>query len=487
MWHVHNMYNRLLEFNEKNEPVASLAKSWSVSNDRKTYRFILRHDVYFHDNDAFQNGKGRRMVAEDVRYSFARLIDEETASPGAWVFNDRVDSVQPFVAVNDSIFELHLQRPFHPILGILSMQYCSIVPKEVVEKWGKDFRSHPCGTGPFVFQHWEESVAITYRKNEHYWEKDSNGVRLPYVDGIKATFVDSKATEFLMFMQGDLDFMNGLDASFKDQVLSKKGELKKEYADKINLNKHAYLNVEYLGFLMDSSKTKQPILLDKRIREAINLGFDRRKLIMYIRNNIGCAAESGMVPPGVNGFDSLAVKGFHYDPVKAKALVDEVRKEKGSLPEITLLSNDNYSDRCNFIAAQLLSIGLKLRVEIMQPMLLREQMSDSKADFFWATWIADYPDAESYLTMFYGRNTAPPNYTRYMNAEYDLLYDQFLEEKDSLRAITLQHEMDQLMLHDAPCVPLFYDEVMHFTRKNISNWSTNSLNLLELKKVRKGS
>lgn len=485
MWHIHNLYNRLLEFDEKNKAIPSLAKSWTVSEDRKTYRFILRDDVYFHDDEAFPNGKGRRMVAADVQYSFSRLMDPETASPGAWVFNDRVDSLQPFVAVNDTVFELHLQKPFHPILGILSMQYCSIVPREVVEKWGKDFRSHPCGTGPFVFQYWEEAVAITYQKNNHYWEKDSNGVQLPYLDGIKATFVDSKATEFLMFMQGDLDFINGIDVSFKDQVLSKKGELKKQYESKIVLHKHAYLNVEYLGFLLDSSKTKQGVLLDRRIRQAINLGFDRRKLITYVRNNIGKPAENGMVPPGVDGYDAKAVPGFQYDAVKAKQLIEEVKKEKGRLPEITLLSNDNYSDRCQFIASELQQLGLKIKVEIMQPMLLREQMSDSKADFFWATWIADYPDADSYLTMFYGKNTAPPNYTRYMNKEYDQLYDQFLEENDSLKCISLQHQMDQMVLRDAACVPLFYDEVMHFTQKNISNWSTNSLNLLELKKVRK--
>jgi peptide/nickel transport system substrate-binding protein len=138
--------------------------------------------VYFHDNEAFPNGKGRKMTAHDIVYSFNRIIDEKTASPGAWIFNDRVDSTKPFEAINDTLFELHLLRPFNPMLGILSMQYCSIVPHEVVEKWGKDFRSHPCGTGAFVFQQWEEAVAITYRKNNQYWEKDSEGNQLPYID-----------------------------------------------------------------------------------------------------------------------------------------------------------------------------------------------------------------------------------------------------------------------------------------------------------------
>ncbi len=483
MWHTHLCYNRLLEYDENMQPIPSLAKSWTISDDRKTYRFILRNDVFFHDNDVFPNGKGRRMTAEDVVYSFGRILDEETASPGAWIFNDRVDSLKPFVAVDDTTFEVHLLQPFNPMLGILSMNYCSVVPQEVVKKWGKDFREHPCGTGPFVFQEWEDAVVITYRKNEHYWEKDSAGNSLPYIDGIKCSFIDSKATEFLMFMQGDLDFMNGIDVSFKDQVLSKKGILKKEYANKISLEKHAYLNVEYLGFLLDSSKNKNHILLNKKIRQAINYGFDRKKLVTYLRNNIGIAAHAGMIPASLEGFDSAIVKGYRYQPEKALALINEVKKELGTLPEITLLSNDNYSDRCNFIASQLTSLGLKINVEIMQPSLLREQMSNSAADFFWATWIADYPDAESYLSLFYGKNTAPPNYTRFQNANFDKLYEASLLEKDNAKKIALYQAMDQIIIEEAPCVPLFYDEVMHFVHKRVHGFSTNSLNLIELKKV----
>ncbi len=222
MWHTQNLYNRLIEFDKNKKPIGSLAKNWEISPDRKTYIFNLRTDVFFHDNEAFAQGKGRKMTAHDVVFSYSRLVDDKVASPGSWVFNGHIDEQFPFSAINDSTFVLKLNAPFNPILGILSMQYCSIVPKEVVEKWGKDFRSHPCGTGPFQFQHWEESVVVTYLKNKNYWEKDSLGKRLPYLDGIKISFIDSKASEFLMFMQGNIDFMNGIDVSFKDQVLEKK-------------------------------------------------------------------------------------------------------------------------------------------------------------------------------------------------------------------------------------------------------------------------
>ena len=134
------------------------------------------------------------------------------------------------------------------------MQYCSVVPKEVVEKYGKDFRSHPCGTGPFNFECLGRRAGPDLSKNEHYFEKDSAGHSLPYLDGIKITFYDNKATEFLLFQQGQIDFINDIDPSFKDEVLSKKGELRKRNGkEKLVLSKHPYLNTEYLGMLVDSN------------------------------------------------------------------------------------------------------------------------------------------------------------------------------------------------------------------------------------------
>ncbi len=226
MWPAHQLFNTLVEVNDSLEIIPSLAKSWDVSADRLTYIFHLRNDVFFHDDDVFKNKKGKKLTANDVVYSLSRIIDKNTASPGAWIFNGKVDPVLPFKAIDDTTFQLKLLRPYNPILGILSMQYCSIVAKEAVEKYGNDFRRHPVGTGPFRFVAWEEGQALVLTKNEHYFEKDSAGNSLPYLDGIKVSFYDSKATEFLLFRQKKLDFINDIDASFKDEVLTRKGTLR---------------------------------------------------------------------------------------------------------------------------------------------------------------------------------------------------------------------------------------------------------------------
>ncbi len=487
MWPAHQLFNTLVEVNDSLKIVPSLAKSWDVSADRRTYIFHLRNDVFFHDDTVFVNAKGRKLTAHDIEYSLSRIIDKKTASPGAWIFNRKVDSLQPFKAFDDTTFQLKLIRPYNPILGILSMQYCSIVAKEAVEKYGSNFRRHPVGTGPFRFVAWEEGQALVLAKNVKYFERDSTGKSLPYLDGIKVSFYDSKATEFLLFRQNKLDFINDIDASFKDELLTRKGTLRKEWYDKIQLKVHPYLNIEYLGILVDPNNDlvkNSPLILQK-IRQAINYGFDRQKMILYLRNSLGTPAESGFVPLGLPSFDSSAVKGYSYDPAKSRRLLAEAGfADSKLLPAIKLYTIALYADMADFIAKQLGDIGITIQVETIQKALLLDITSNSRALFFRGSWIADYPDAENYLSVFYSKNPAPPNYTRYKNPQFDALFEKALtEENDSIR-YTLYQQADQLMINDAPVVPRWYDKVIWLVQPGIKHFQPNGLNLLELRKAR---
>ena len=489
MWAIHQLYNTLVEVDADNHLKSSLAKSWEVAADNLTFIFHLRTDVYFHDDAVFADGKGRRLTAQDIEYSFKRIIDKNVASPGAWIFNNKIDSADGFKALNDSTFQLKLVRPFQPILGILSMQYCSIVAKEAVDKYGSNFRRHPVGSGPFAMVAWEEGQALVLKRNMNYFEKDSSGYALPYLDGIKISFFNSKATEFLEFQQNRLDFINDIEASFKDEILTKTGNLKKEWQGKLLLQKHPYLNTEYLGILVDGENEmvkKSPLRLQK-IRQAINYGFDRQKMMLYLRNSIGTAAESGFVPAGLPSFDAVKVKGYHYNPAKAKQLLEEAGFLNGTnLPAIKLLTIPVYADFAGYVANELQQIGIKVEVEAIQKSLLLEQTSKSQALFFRASWIADYPDAENYLGVFYGKNPAPPNYTRYKNPVYDALYEKAIAEKNDTIRYSIYQQMDQLIINDAPVVPLWYDIAIHLVHTNIINFEPTGLNLLELRRVKIG-
>lgn len=488
MWAVHQLYNTLVEVDSNLNVVPSLAKSWDVSADRHTFTFHLRTDVFFQDNDAFANVKGRRMVAADVAYSLQRIMDKSTASSGAWIFNNRVDSLHGFTAINDSTFQLKLIRPFNPILGILSMQYCSIIPHEVVEKYGRDFRRHPCGTGPFQLYIWDEGQALIMHRNPHYWERDAQNKPLPYLDAVKISFYDNKATEFLEFRQGRLSFINDIDPSFKDEVLTKQGNLRPAWQGKILLHKHSYLNTEYFGILVDSTNLlvrQSPVRL-RAVRQAINYAINRRQLMMYVRNSIGIPAEAGMVPDGLPSQNTSYVKGYTYNPDTARMLLKRAGIT-GASPPVKLLTIPIYADIASFAAKQIEDAGLHVQVEVVQKALLLEQTAKQQALFFRGSWIADYPDAENYMAMFYSKNPSPPNYTRYSNPAFDTLYEKALQETNDSARYALYRQMDQVVITDAPVVPIWYDEALHLVSPRVAGMQANALNLLELRRVRVGN
>ncbi|HTN18297.1 MAG TPA: ABC transporter substrate-binding protein [Chitinophagaceae bacterium] len=486
MWTTHMLYNTLVETDSGLYLKPSLARSWEVSPDGLSYTFHLQTGVYFHPNALFAQSDSRQMTAADVAYSFSRIIDPVVASPGAWIFNGHIKDKHAFEAKNDSTFVLHLTAPFRPMLAMLSMPYCSIVPKEVAEHFGKDFRSHPCGTGPFRFKSWDEGNVLLFGKHTRYWEKDANLQPLPYLDAIKLSFYDSKATEFLLFLQGKLHFNHSLDGSFKDLILRKDGTLKPEYAGKFRLKKSAYLNTEYLGFLTDTTNAllRNSPLRNKLVRQAINYAIDRHKIITYFKNGVGLPASGGFTPPGIAGFDSVATYGYHYNPARSLALLKQAGYPNGrGLQTITIATPENYADIVNFIASQLQEVGIPAKIEIMQPNILKQQMSRSQVLFFRAQWIADYPDAETYLAFLNSNFPAPPNYTRYHNPEFDRLYANSMNLADSERYLAYR-KMDSMAISDAPLVPLFYDQLLHFTQNNVEGFSSNPMNLIELKRVR---
>ena len=484
IWAVDHLYNGLVQLDEQLNVQPAIAKSWEISEDGKTYTFHLRDDVYFHDDNVFDSGKGRKVVAEDFVYSFNRIIDDKTASPGSWIFKGRVAEENPFEAIDGFTFVFKLSKAFRPMLGILTMQYCSVVPKEVVEKYGKEFRSHPVGTGPFKFKNWLENQSLFLVKNEKYFEAE-NEQKMPYLDAVRVSFIADRKTAYLELMNGKLDFFSGLESSIINELLTSEGDLQPSKEGRLQFFKTAFLNTEYLGINMNFKPETSP-LSKMKVRQALNYGFDRNKMMQNLRNNVGKAANSGFTPRGLPSFDAEKVKGYDYNPDKARNLLKEAGFPNGKgLPEITLLTNKDYQDLCTFISRQWEDLGVKVQVEIVESATLRQMMSKGQAPFFRGSWIADYPDAESYFTMFYSKNPAPPNYTNFSNAKFDQIYEEALEENDDTKRYDLYHQMDRIIVEEAPVIFLFYDETALFAQKNIEGLSVNAINLLSLKKVKK--
>lgn len=493
IWAVNQIYNGLVQLDEKLQVQPCIAKSWSISEDGLLYTFHLRNDVYFHDHILFLNSKGRKVRASDFVNSFERIMDKDIASPGAWVFNSIDKSAKSkykgFEEVNDTTLKIYLSKPFPPFLGLLSMQYCSVIPIEIAKYYGADFRNHPVGTGPFQFKYWKEGEKLVLLKNPHYFESE-NGTQLPYLDAVAISFIKDRQSAFLEFIKGNFDFMSGLDASYKDDLLNKDGTLNGKYYGKFNMRTMPYLMTHYIGFLVDPQlpETKGSPLLNKLIRQAINYAIDKKKMITYIRNNIGTPANSGFVPIGLPSFDSSQVHGYSFNPDKAKSLLIKAGySDKNPCPPIKIYTSALYSDMCEFAQNELLNVGIIATVEVTSSATLNEMVAQSDVNCYRKTWQADYADAENYLALFYSKNFSPagPNYSHYSNKEFDRYYEQSLLETKPEKRYELYRLMDKMLVEDAPIVPLYYDASVVFSHNNITGLPSNPMNLLVLKTVKK--
>ena len=484
IWACNQLFNSLVAFDDKMNLVSMVAKSWDISEDGLRYTFHLRNDVQFHEDKCFDEltAKSRFVTAHDFVYSFNRVVDKSLNSPGLWIFSSvkHDEDHYAFTALDDTTFQIELSKPFPPFLGILSMTYASVVPQEAVEYYGDNFRSHPVGTGPFHFQYWKEGVKLVFRKNPNYFERDAAGERLPYIDAVSISFLIDKQVAFLEFIKGKFDFMSGIDARYKDELLTYDGNLRKKYENKIELITEPYLNTEYFSFFIDPNDPLGPDRA-RALRQAVSLCIDREKMMRYLRNGIGEPGTGGMIPVGLPGHSNTI--GYSYDLKRAQRLVADNHLQ-GHLLQLTTVAD--YADIGKFVQSQVEQIGLQCKMEVMPPATMRSMRNNGSLPFFRSSWVADYPDAENYLSLFTTSNFAPsgPNYTHYTNPKYDKLYDKALLCNDLQERAKYYTEMDSLMMQDAPVVVLFYDEVLRFVNKRVKDMGSNPTNLLDLRRVK---
>ena len=492
IWAVNQIFNGLVQLNDKLEVIPCIAKGWEISDSGKVYTFHLRSDVFFQDHFFFPNGKGRKVVAQDFVLSLFRLMDMEEEQSAKYLFSniardERSDNLG-FIAPDDSTFIIYLQNPFPPFLNILTMQYCSVIPNEIVEHYGPEFRRNPVGTGPFMFKAWEEGVKLVLVRNNNYFEQEE-GKQLPYLDGITVTFVKDKQNAFIDFEKGDADMLSGADMVNIDLIIDKEGKLKPEFVGKFNMQKGSYLKTDYLGFLidMDSAIVKKSPLRIKEVRQAIGYAIDRNKIVQHLRNSIGNSALQGFIPKGMPSFDST-MNGFAYDPEKSRELLKKAGFPGGKgIDEITLHVTEQYLELSQFISHELAEVGIPVKIFLNRPIIQTDIIANARVNFFRKSWVADYADAENFFACFYSKNFSPkgPNYTHFKDKDFDEIFEKSQNEQQDKIRFELYKQLDKILIEQAPIVPLFYDEVFRLVNNNIQNFNLNSMNLLNLKRVKK--
>lgn len=486
IWIVSQIFNGLVDLNSQLQVVPALSDHWEISEDKKIYTFHLRRDAQF----CFPNLGGkvthRRVNSRDVAFSLSRIADPKSASPGAWIFADKIDSnlSQVFVPLNDTVFQIRLIRPVASLLNLLATNYGFIVPLDYQHTEKSVLARNPVGTGPFYLKRWEEQIKLVLRKNDFYHEKDSTGVSLPYLDAINVSFVKNKQTAFMQFLAGSYDFFNGLESSFKDELLTADAQLKPKYNRRLKTLITPFLNTEYIGCYLGDLPGQVNHLQDVHLRRALQLSVDKNAIVRFFRNGLGTAGEFGFVPPQLNPKQKDVPYAVGMSAAKTEFALSNYSKLKAK-PVITLSTTADYLDMMVYLQEVWSRVGVNIKVDIQTGGMLRQLRNEGKLMLFRGSWIADYPDAENYLACFYQKFLSPngPNYTHFVDAEFDALYDA-IESGRSEDRLNDIYRANLRLMDQVPVIPLYYDKSIRLMHPWVQGLGNDVTNRLPLKRVK---
>jgi len=502
------VYEGLVKYNQNDLTILpAIARSWEISPDITEYTFHLRAGVKYHDDPCFKDSIGRFVTASDVKFCFENLCSKSINNTQYDVtFKDRVEGANQFFAesksgkirnftgitvVDDSTLKIKLVQPDANFLNILAMPGCYIYPKEAYFKYGEDMHFKCVGTGPFFVESVSKGTAIVLKRNNSYWAKDKNGNQLPYLDGIKWSFIPDKKTEVMEFRSGNLDMIYRIPVELFHEIFGEMQNTKK------NINFDIYsspaLSTHYYGFNLQTN----PFFSLKEIRLAFNLAIDRHKIADFTIKGEGRSADYGIVPYTEsfekNGYNYKSLRGYKYDPDSARKLLSLAGYPDGKgLPEFNLEINSGGGDR-NILVALVIQKMLKenLKVNVNMDVVSwpehMENIQSGKSDFFRYAWISDYPDPESFLTLFYGKHV-PQNYeeksyvnfTRFKNDTFDSLFVAARAEIDQRKRYQLFSQAEQIVLDEGAFMPLFYDENFRLEQKYVRNLPENPLSYMDM-------
>jgi oligopeptide transport system substrate-binding protein len=441
---VTQMFDGLVQFDAHLNPIPALAEFWEASQDRYTWTFFLRRGVTFHH--------GREVTADDFVYSFSRLLKAAKPAPltellrriqGAGdVMSGKTDGVRGLQAVDRYTLQIVLEEPFAPLLAALGLANAAVVPREVVEEKGEQFARSPVGTGPFKFVHWEPDKEIVLQANEHYYEGR------PFLDTVVFKIGGTFEAKFADFLTGHLE--EALIPSEKtDEVRTDP-----QYQQFQRVRKPR-LSLLFIGF-----NTQHKPFDDKRVRQAFNYAVNKEAIVRDI-TKMGSLPATGALPPGMPGHDP-DLRGYDYDPAKAKRLLAEAGYPNGTgFPVVQLwTASKAESTKAELAAYQgylaALGVQVDIRFEHDWPTFLK-MLEQGQLTMFRLSWSSRIPDPDDALWhLFHSKSQTVSNYMFYRNPRVDEFLAQARQELDFTQRIALYREVEHIVMDDAPWIPQHY-------------------------------
>lgn len=436
------LFDDLLTRDEHLNVQPGLAESWDIP-DPRTYIFHLHHGVRFHD--------GRPLTARDVKWTFDSLLHGKIRSTKSSTYR-LVDQVE---ARDDYTVVFHLKAPFATLLGNLSGGAIGIVPYGS----GDEMTRHPIGSGPFRFVRAEQDKEVIIDRNDDYWGSK------PHVSRVRFAIVPDMTTRALELRKGSADIV--INALTGDMVVTieKQKQLQVLHAPGTVLL--------YLAF-----NNRDPILKDRRVRQAIAYAIDRQPMIEYLWRGFARPAFS-LLPP-----ESWAYNGDipHYDhnPEAARRLLDQAGYAPTNGVRFHLTMKTSTEESTRLIAAvlqqQLRDVGIALDIRTFEFATFFSDVTRGEYQVHSLRWAGGNEDPDIFEYIFHSAKF-PPNgadRTYYSNPRVDALIDQARTELDPAVRKQLYAEIQSILADDLPYVDLWYNDNILVATKRIHNLTLNS-------------
>lgn len=435
---IRQVFDALLELDDRLRPVGALAASWTVSTDQRVYTFKLRPGVRFHN--------GRTMRAADVKYSFERAARGKRP----WVFEKiagardviagRATEIPGIQVPDDLTVEIRLDRPFAPFLYLMAYDAASVVPREEADKKGTSFASRPVGTGAFRFVSWRRDDQVVLERFPEHFRGPAALERVVF------RVIPAEITRFNEYRAGQLDLTD--IPTGHCQSVQRDPQLRGDVAIWPTLGTAAVrFNVERAPFN------------DVRVRRAIAHAIDPSIIVDRLLERCVTPAR-GILPPSLPGFNP-DVKRLAFDRDLARRLLAEAGHAggRGVSPLAYHFNTTDTNQRiAELLQAQLKEIGIALELRRLDWAAHLKLVDQGSAGFFRQAWIADYPDPENFLTvLFHSRNVgAPGNTSRYRNTRVDRLLDEADGMATGASRDGRYQEVEQMIIDDAAWVSLYH-------------------------------
>jgi ABC-type transport system substrate-binding protein len=462
-----------------------------VSKDGLTYTIKIKKGVYFQDDKCFPGGKGRELKAGDFIFAWKRIANIKCISKNWWIFDGKIVGLDEFreytkscrkieevdyarkveglQSPDDYTLVIKLKKPWPQIIYLLAHLPTAPIAKEAVDYYGRDIISHPVGTGPYKMDVWHRGSYIKMSRNPsfrgEFYPSEGElgdleqglladaGKKMPFADKVVWMLIEEEQPLWLQFLRGKID-ASAISKDNYGQAISASRELTAEMK-KLNIHLKTFREpaTYWIGFNMEDGVLGK----NKPLREAISYAIDREKYIELFWNGRDEVAY-GFIPPMMKDYNPKISKiGKGYDPQKARELVKEAEKiYGGKLPTLKLAmggSDTLQRQFGQFLQRNFKDVGLDLEVEYMDWPTFIGKVHTKSTQMFSLGWIADYPDVETFLQLFYTKNISPgANNFNYSNPQFDRLYEQIAVMPDSPERTELYRKMELIILEDCPVV-----------------------------------